>query len=77
MVNRQAAATAARVRIGLETMADKLKAAGYDLRPPPTCPEHDRAFLALVTDVAGSSYVCPVDGDKFNFDTMEERRDWQ
>lgn len=73
MTNRAAYATATRVRIGLETMADKLKAAGYDFRPPPSCPQHPKAFLTWVDD----QYVCPVDGDEFDFDTMQEGRDWQ
>lgn len=67
----EAAARAARRR-RLDAMAAELRAAGYDLRPPPECP-HDRTFLIWADD----QYICPACGDEWDFDTMEAGRDWQ
>jgi hypothetical protein len=73
MTTRQAAATAARVRIGLETMAAKLVAAGYDVKPPPECPHGCSGFLHWVDD----QWICMICGDEWGRDQMEERRVWQ
>lgn len=64
--NKTAAATAARRRIGLETMAAKLRAAGFDVLAPPECPHGCVGYLDWREDM----YHCRVCGDEWAPETV-------